>query len=806
MKIAIDVQTLFTEEKDRGIGRYTFQLISNILKMDTNNEYILCGLEELNSLCKNLLESPNCKYEKYELSPPASYYKQVPPFAPLFQSPKFADIDLIHITSPVMHNILIPSFYPTQTLFTLYDIIPLVFKSQNQDVLPEHIWGDYNLRLKEINKATKIAAISDCTRNDLIQYLNIQEDRIENISGGVDPIFRKINDDSKINNTKQKYQIKGEYLLTLSGFNPRKNLDGTLQAYKKLSSGIRGRYKLVVVCGLNENERKILKDTMESLKVTKDVIFTGFVSDDELVYLLNGATLFLFLSLYEGFGLPVAEAMACGLPVVASNVSSIPEICADAGILVDPENPKEIAKEIESLITQPSKLKELGEKSIEQAKNFNFETVAKKCIGIYESLHKETLNIHSTQNKKSQQNQKKIKVAYFSPLNPQKTGISDYSEELLTYLKEYLDIDIYIDFISLDNKELEKNFPIYNYQLFNTIHKKKKYDTIIYHLGNNRVHKYIYRMMQIHPSITVMHDLNIVGFLSSFTIFDNNSVELATEFVGIYGDDIISLAKKLQNQDQHIDFRKHLLSYKALEHSKFILVHNKYCQKELGKNNPNHIPIELIHSGIKIPEKPLTENDKKKAKEELEIDENTFLISSFGFVNPFKRVSKFISALHRILFHHTNIKFYCVGEILDDKKPFLDSIIKKYGLEDYIYFTGHIDINTFYKYIKATDLCINLRYPSFGETSATLLRVLAYGVPALVSNINQYKEFPDDCCWKVDVDEKEIDELINYVDILIRSKTLREKMGQNAFNFIQNGFDWETVSKRYYEYIKLFVK
>ena len=849
MKIVIDVQTLFTEEKDRGIGRYTFQLINSILKIDNKNEYVLCALSEPNDLCKSLLKFPNVKYQRYELNPSAEYYKQVSPYAPLFQSTNFADVDIIHITSLLMHNILIPVFYPVQTIFTIYDLIPLVFKDKGENALPEHLREDYELRLKEVKRATKIAAISDCTKNDLVKYLNVPEDMIINISGGIDSVFKKIDDVLKISSIKQKYGIETDYILTLSGFNPRKNMEGTLRAYSKLARGIRDKYKLVVVCGLNDEERRILRDMTDELGITDDVIFTGFVPDEELVYLLNGATLFLFLSLYEGFGLPVAEAMACGLPVVASDVSSIPEVCSGAGLLVNPNDTKQVANLINSLLRHPGKLQELREKSLEKSRQFTFEEVARKCIGIYESIYKETMDIYHIQDEKRKKvvgnaymhssqigihtpnpsqegnsckeqsrlfptnnlaphqfNEEKIKVAYFSPFNPQKTGISDYSEELLLYLKSYLDIDIYTDFISLTNEEIENLFPLYNYRLFNSINKEKQYDAIIYHLGNNDVHKYIYRMMQIHPSITVMHDLNIVGFLSSFTIFDNNPIELAKEFIGIYGDDVVALGKALQNGNMHIDFKKYFLSQKAIEYSKAILVHNRYCQQELEKSNCGKILVQIIRSGIRLPENVPGDTDKKKAKRELGIDENIFMISSFGFVNPFKRISRFLMALYRILMHHPNVRFYCVGEILGHKKPYLDMIIKRYMLKDNVFFTGHIDMETFHKYIIATDLCINLRYPSFGETSATLLRVLSYGVPSLVSNINQYKEIPDDCCWKVDVDENEIEELVQFVDVLIRSDALRKKMSENAIKFIRNGFDWEDVSREYYRFVKSFIK
>ena len=303
-----------------------------------------------------------------------------------------------------------------------------------------------------------------------------------------------------------------------------------------------------------------------------------------------------------------------------------------------------------------------------------------------------------------------------------------------------------------------------------------------------------------------MHDLNIVGFLSSFTIFNNNPIELAKEFIGIYGDDVVALGKALQHGDMHIDLKKYFLSHKAIEYSKAILVHNRYCQQELEKNSCGKIPVRIIRSGIRIPENVPSDTDKKKAKRELGIDENIFMISSFGFVNPFKRISRFLMALYRTLKNHPNVRFYCVGEILGNKKPYLEMIIKRYKLTENVFFTDYVDMETFYKYIIATDLCINLRYPSFGETSATLLRVLSYGVPSLVSNINQYKEIPDDCCWKVNVDENEIEELIQFVDVLIRSDALRKKMSENAVKFISNGFDWEDVSREYYEFVKSFIK
>src|SRR5262249_31892651 len=194
-------------------------------------------------------------------------------------------------------------------------------------------------------RADAVITVSECSRHDLVSYLGLDIERIRVISEGVDTRFRPVVNDAWLQAVLARYTIKQPYVLYVGGINARKNIGRLFTAYAQLLE--RHPDVALVVCGKRQWQTDEIDATFRQLNLTDYVHFTGYVDDADLPALYSAAELFVFPSLYEGFGLPPLEAMACGTPVVTSNVSSLPEVVGDAALIVDPYDVEGLAAAIE---------------------------------------------------------------------------------------------------------------------------------------------------------------------------------------------------------------------------------------------------------------------------------------------------------------------------------------------------------------------------------------------------------------------------------------------------------------------------
>jgi hypothetical protein len=215
-----------------------------------------------------------------------------------------------------------------------------------------------------------------------LKFLHYPEHRISVIPLAVDRRFKKIEKETAHRHLK-KYFMFDQFILSVGTLEPRKNLKNLILAYARLNKDLRESFPLILVgkigWGMKELHRLIREVDLE-----EDVHFIDYILNEDLVSFYNGATLFVYPSFYEGFGLPPLEAMSCGTPVIASNVSSIPEVTADAAILIDPKNIGEIADTMKSLLLNGSLRQKLSFKGLERSKAFSWERVAKMTTEVYE--------------------------------------------------------------------------------------------------------------------------------------------------------------------------------------------------------------------------------------------------------------------------------------------------------------------------------------------------------------------------------------------------------------------------------------
>lgn len=230
-----------------------------------------------------------------------------------------------------------------------------------------------------IKNAKHIIAISKYTKSDLISKLNISPDKISIVYQGVD---------HNIYYPQKPHSFDFEYVLYVGSEQPRKNLISLFKAFYILKKNNKFKdLKLVKIGGPGlEADRKATLDTINEFGLQEDVIFTGFIPEADLPMYYSNAACFILPSLYEGFGLPLLEAMACGCPVIASNITAIPEVVGDAGMLVDPQDIKGIASAIEQVLSDEELREKLIEKGIEHARKYSWDKSARETLNIYNEL------------------------------------------------------------------------------------------------------------------------------------------------------------------------------------------------------------------------------------------------------------------------------------------------------------------------------------------------------------------------------------------------------------------------------------
>jgi len=351
MKIGINIDPVLSSSchSHRGIGAYTAGLVNGLQEVDRENEYILfytskkgdpLGVKKKD----NFRLRPRSLFKSFFLNNIINY--------------RLKDMDILHYPSAE------GPFTRKKTVVTAHDLIPLKNRGSFVSNPRFKIWNQ--TRYRAMQRAAKVIAVSQSTKSDLVKYLHIKPDRITVIYEGVDDIF-----------CCQRGASKKYILAAGSGWN--KNTRAVIKACQNLKSDL----PLII----NAVPDKKLLAYIREQNLEGKVSFTNYISRREQLNLYNGAMVFVFPSIEEGFGLPLVEAMACGLPVITSTISSLPEVVGTAGILVDPYNITEITSALKEILTNTSLRSTLSQKSIERAKLFSWEKTALETLELYRSIY-----------------------------------------------------------------------------------------------------------------------------------------------------------------------------------------------------------------------------------------------------------------------------------------------------------------------------------------------------------------------------------------------------------------------------------
>lgn len=387
MRIGIDCRTILNPEKGEGagIGHYTYQLVRHLLKIDEKNDYFLFFDRTVQQRRLTKFKQKNVRIKFF---PFIQYAKFMPGGYSHFLVSAFLakhKLDVFH--SPTLN---LPQSYRAASVVTAHDLTVYKF--------PE-LYTDKQVSLlrtiipQAVKQAKKIIAVSRSTKKDLGEIFGVGSERVRVIYHGLDERFLKKSAPELIENIKKKFNIKNSYLLFLGTLESRKNIIRIIEAYERLRDritsiqhqGLSIQLVLAGAPGVNFNE---IKKRIENSKYKEDILLPGYIEADDLDPLFEGARVFVFPTLYEGFGLPVIESMANGVPVITSNISSLPEITKGNAILVDPLNVAEITQAMFDLLTKPEFWQEFSQSGKQKAKEFDWQKTAEETIKVYREASK----------------------------------------------------------------------------------------------------------------------------------------------------------------------------------------------------------------------------------------------------------------------------------------------------------------------------------------------------------------------------------------------------------------------------------
>lgn len=367
MNIAIDGYEANVPQR-LGSSQVAFELINNLAKIDKSNDYTVLLPDAPLSDLPALREGWNYKI----LKPKKFWTKLVLPWALYTASPK-PDV----VFSPTHY---IPRFSPSKRVVTVFDLAFLRFP---QAFTKKDLWQLKTGTAYSIKNADHIITISQSTKKDIVEAHGVETKKITVAYPGFNPeIFYPITERDQVDKVLSKYDITGDYIIYIGTVQPRKNLTRLMEAVAKIEG-----LKLVIVGKTSGPGRQgwMFVETLQKpreLGVESRVIFTGYVPQQDLPYLLAGAYCYVLPSLWEGFGIPVVEAMACGTPVIVSNVSSLPEVAGNAGLLVDPYCVDQIEQAIRAIISDKKLRAKKSKEAVIQAKKFSWEKMAKTVIRV----------------------------------------------------------------------------------------------------------------------------------------------------------------------------------------------------------------------------------------------------------------------------------------------------------------------------------------------------------------------------------------------------------------------------------------
>lgn len=818
MRIVIDLQGVQNESRNRGIGRYSLSIAKALSHKRGAHELLIV----LNGAFADTIDSVR---QEFAGLLPAESIKIWYPLTPIWsldqanswrrdvsellyeQFLETLKPDIVMICSHfegVVDNTVTSIHrygkkYPVAVV--LYDLIPLVEIHENRGAWSGDMLNWYLNKLQGIRQADLLLSISESSRNEAIEHIFFPPDRIVNISAAAEDSFHPLQlSDQETHQLRARYGISKPFIMSAAVVEPRKNLLGLIRGYAFLPKELRSNYQLVLVGQLNSLYAEKLRRACEHNGLTNDdVIYTGYITDKDLCALYNFCDLFIFPSFHEGFGLPALEAMSCGAPTLAGNTTSLPEVIGWDAAMFDPHDVGDIAQHIEQALTNRAFREQLRAHGLQQAQKFSWGTSAGRALQAMEALISASKYTQMAVGPLDELARSRPRLAYVSPLPAAKSGIADYSAELLPELARHYDIDLIVEQDeAVTAPWVQANARQRSIAWFEQ--HSQDYDRILYHFGNSHFHQHMFSLLERHPGMVVLHDFFLSGVIAWVLEGVDPGIWVRT-LLRAHGWN--ALVDRYSMKDLVELSYKYPCNWDVVQRAFGVIVHSHHsrhlAEQWYGANNAkNWAQIPLLRAPVED-----VESKRKVARIELAIDNDDFLICSFGFLSQTKLNHRLLEAWRlSSLARDKRCRLVFIGDFpATDYGEELRQTLEMPGFMGRVHVTGWATEETYRRYLAAADLAVQLRTLSRGETSAAVLDCMNYGVATIVNANGSLADLPPDCVHMLS-DNFETEELVRAIEALWRDVATRRAIGMRATEYIRNHHNPRLCADQYARFIE----
>ena len=810
MRIVIDLQGAQTSgSRLRGIGRYSLSLTKAIVRNREKHELfiVLNGLfpetiESIRSEFADLLPQQNilvwCSLEAVYMQDEANSLRRKS--AEIMREAFLSDLnpDVIMVTSlfeGLGDNAItsVGLLHRIPTAVILYDLIPLIYRLPYLENVVVEQW--YEEKLGHLRRTDLLLAISASSRQEAINHLGFPIEQVVNVGAAADPQFRQreIPTGSSVD-IRKRLGLTKPFVMYTGGIDHRKNIEGLIAAFALLPEDLRMSHQLAIVCKVDETARAaLMQHARKHHLVTNAIVLTGYIPEDDLIALYHLCSVFVFPSWHEGFGLPALEAMACGAPVIASNTSSLPEVVGWEDALFDPFDISSISSKLTQALIDSDFRRKLIARGLQQAGRFSWDESARRAIAALEDLH--ARGIEPTAD--FSRNLRRQKLAYVSPLPPEKSGISDYSAELLPELSRFYEIEIITDQEVIQPAWLRDSFPIRATTWFSQ--NARRYDRVLYHFGNSHFHHHMFELLAVVPGVVVLHDFFLSGIVHWLDHTGRRPGYWTQSLYYSHGYAALEQYIKLDNPESVI--WEYPCNREVLDDALGVIVHSDYSRRLAKK----WYGADIADDWAVIPHlrTPAQGSNRQRARQALKLPDDAFVVCSFGVLGPTKLNHRLIEAwLASPLAHDPHCRLIFVGENHDG--AYGANLMSSISRNDYgkrITITGWADNITYRQYLAAADVSVQLRAMSRGETSGTVLDSMNHGIATIVNANGSMADLPKDAVWMLP-DEFSNAELINALGTIWRDEQLRLELGKTGREIIQTRHSPRACAELYHKAIE----
>jgi glycosyltransferase involved in cell wall biosynthesis len=631
----------------------------------------------------------------------------------------------------------------TRLVVTLYDLIPLIYADRY--LTDPAVRRAYFDRVSLIRGADRVLAISQASADDAIRLIGVHPRRITVVGTGVSEHFVPPADKAAATATARRAVrgLRAGYVMYTGGIDFRKNIDGLLLAYSKLPGRLRRRHQLVIVCRLLAHERRHLVDQATALGIESDLQLTGFVLDDVLLALYQGAHLFVFPSLYEGFGLPVVEALSCGVPAIVGSNSSLTELVPDPRAQFDARSADSISRALFAALTDERRRQDLI--SSARSRDYRWNVVAERSLAAYASARRRTLGALALP-----------RIALISPMPPAPSGVADYSMEMLREFVGRVAVDVFTE-PGADRTPLP-GVRWFTYADFDSAAAVRgPYEQRLFAMGNSDQHIEALRILRRAGGTVLAHDANYRGLMRMVLkehpeLVDPASAQVLRSVDAGYRPDRHKDHVALDVVDYYS--MNGLLTEPALQGARSILVNSTIASMLVRNNLPPsaRAAVAVIPFGhsLREPSAP----HRRDA------------VVSFGVVDRIKHSDLVCAAFIRLAHRHPDLTFALVGNVYDETLDReLAEMVGGAGLGDRLVLTGRVGRVDYSHWLDRARVAVQLRAWSNGECSAAIAEGLGAGIPVVASNTGAIAELAD--VTELLEEPMTVDRLVEAIDNLL---------------------------------------